>query len=204
MPELNNQLGGLNLNGFSSNPETFDKAPFVNNKIVTQIRPILAQYFQKTKTFYTGISSYGLKHIVERHIGLYVTNGELIYAMAMEGFEFKPNRINCYFNIKGSEVKQFNKLNQILLLLKTPLPDHPSVEKLKDKFSHLKYPFKYIIEYKYQTFKNDFNRKDILNIISNTIGEDYYTVKYLFEMTKGNDDNVSSEKIKKVNELFGL
>lgn len=51
-------------------------------------------------TLNTMMGSYGLKHYVERHIGGYVSNGELIVAMLL--LEYKMKRIedspNCFFN----------------------------------------------------------------------------------------------------------
>lgn len=101
-------LKGLKLNGFDSEHESFDETPFFNNKTVDLIRPFLSDNLSKTKTINKSHSSYGLKHIVENKIGQYVTNGELIYAMFLEGFEIKRHNINCFFNIKTSEVKKMS------------------------------------------------------------------------------------------------
>jgi hypothetical protein len=103
-----NILKGLQLNGFDNELESFDDTPFLNNKTVELIRPFLTDNLSKTKTINKSHSSYGLKHIVEKKIGKYVTNGELIYAMYLEGFDIKRQNINCYFNIKTSEVKNIS------------------------------------------------------------------------------------------------
>jgi hypothetical protein len=38
------------------------------------------------------VGSYGMKHLVERAIGKYVTNGEFIAAALISGYSFKPGR----------------------------------------------------------------------------------------------------------------
>ena len=54
--------------------------------------------FSKLKNINKNGSSYGLKHIAEREIG-YITNGELIAAALMEGFDVMIEGPNGYFNI---------------------------------------------------------------------------------------------------------
>ncbi|PHR45992.1 MAG: hypothetical protein COA32_12165 [Fluviicola sp.] len=100
-------LNGLKLNGFDDELQSFDESPFLNNKTVKLIRSFLSENFSKSKSINKTYSSYGLKHIVEYKIGEYISNGELIYSMFMEGFDLKRHNINCYFNIKTSEVKKF-------------------------------------------------------------------------------------------------
>lgn len=49
------------------------------------------------------IGSYGLKHVVERHQGEYITNGDCIIAMIAKGyiadFGSEGLHVNCQFNI---------------------------------------------------------------------------------------------------------
>jgi hypothetical protein len=101
-------LNGLKLNGFDDEFQSFDETPFLNSKTVELIRPFLSDNLSKTKTINKSHSSYGLKHIVEKKIGQYVTNGELIYAMYLEGFDIKRHNLNCFFNIKTSDVKKIS------------------------------------------------------------------------------------------------
>ena len=54
--------------------------------------------FVKLKNINKTGSSYGLKHVAEREIG-YITNGELIAAALMEGFNVQIEGPNGYFNI---------------------------------------------------------------------------------------------------------
>ena len=52
------------------------------------------------KTVLYESSSYGLKHILERDTGIYLTNNEFKDAMLLAGFEpANPNDINWYYRI---------------------------------------------------------------------------------------------------------
>jgi len=52
------------------------------------------------------VGSYGLKHVVEKHQGEYLTNGDLIAAMLLHGFEARFGKrteqmnVNCDFKAK--------------------------------------------------------------------------------------------------------
>lgn len=52
--------------------------------------------------------SYGLKHICERAVGRYITNGTLIAAMLAHGFQYKvcSGGLNCIFFVTVRSVKQ--------------------------------------------------------------------------------------------------
>lgn len=101
---LENSLNSLNLNGFGESVKAFDKTVFDVDRI-DEIRQFISSKFSKIKSFNTRNSSYGLKHIVERAIGNYVSNGELIYAMHLEGYSIKRTGINCYFNLSVKSLK---------------------------------------------------------------------------------------------------
>lgn len=61
--------------------------------------------FRKIKSLNYKHSSYGLKHIAERTIGRYVSNGELIAAMILQGYNYKPyGKINAIFNVSEAAV----------------------------------------------------------------------------------------------------
>jgi len=53
------------------------------------------------KTINTRISSYGLKHLIERDMGTYISNDSCIEAFKRMGFTVKPilRTPNFYFNI---------------------------------------------------------------------------------------------------------
>lgn len=76
---------------------------------------------QYRKTINTNHGSYGLKHIVERAIASYTTNGELIAAMLIAGFKHKPDgwlqhgrRLspNASFNIAEKSVEWLELQNK--------------------------------------------------------------------------------------------
>lgn len=64
----------------------------------------------------TRSSSYGLKHYLERLIGEYVSNGEMIIAMLMLGFRFKMQPVkdspNCYFNLTNNDIKLLHDMSR--------------------------------------------------------------------------------------------
>lgn len=62
------------------------------------------------KSLNKGTSSYGLKHMMERDIGLYVTNGMFICAMLACGYRGRGNSgPNLYFNVRGASVNRIEK-----------------------------------------------------------------------------------------------
>ena len=84
--------------------------PICNRKIypITKLDKIkLIRLFIRTKfTFRTQmnykIGSYGLKHLLERHLGFHISNGELIVSMIQEGYSAQPFEYggpNCRFNV---------------------------------------------------------------------------------------------------------
>lgn len=55
-------------------------------------------------------SSYGLKHILEKDTGLYLTNNEFKDAMLMCGYEpINPNELNWYYQISKKSPAFKNK-----------------------------------------------------------------------------------------------
>lgn len=72
----------------------------------------LLQLCEKSKRINSNHSSYGLKHTVERHLGAYTSNGELIAAMLLCGFKHRRNYFpsgklmpNCSFNLSKNGYK---------------------------------------------------------------------------------------------------
>ncbi len=97
----------LNRNGFEvTSGESLEKSPFDLDHI-NRIREAIRAFFTKTprvqKRHYA--FSYSLKHLVEGYLGTYISNGDLIYAMILEGYRFERKRINCYFNLDEKGVK---------------------------------------------------------------------------------------------------
>ena len=66
--------------------------------------------FEKSKRINTKYTSYTLKHVVESHIGRYVSNGELITAMILLGFEYRIDdfsNANCHFRVAHKSVEPY-------------------------------------------------------------------------------------------------
>lgn len=96
----------LSLDGF----ETDKVVEFWDVSRINKIRLFIRDNLKKTKTINRRDSSYGIKHKVERNTDLYITNGELIAAMILEGYRFKRDwtKINCNFNVSTSSLKKLN------------------------------------------------------------------------------------------------
>lgn len=111
-----NDLSGLDKFGFRNNGKAFDASVFDNKEIIELVRKNIREYLTKSKRMYKSQSSYGLKHVMERHIGKYVSNGELIYAMYLEGFKLLKDSPNCYFNIKKTDVRMLKPIKNLDIL----------------------------------------------------------------------------------------
>lgn len=99
-----NYLKGLGLHGYEGNTEfkdtVFDMAR------IEAIREIIKPRLRKVKNINRNHTSYGIKHRVEEQIEAsieplqgYVANGELIYAMILEGFDVLRFGMNASFNV---------------------------------------------------------------------------------------------------------
>lgn len=55
------------------------------------------------------ISSYKAKHIVERHISTYISNGALIQAAINQGFDLYISSPNAFFNISTKDWKTLKR-----------------------------------------------------------------------------------------------
>lgn len=63
----------------------------------------LEKHGETRTTINRTMNSYGWKHIVEKEIGVYVSNGVFIAAAIHSGFEYKiaaPDSPNAYFNLR--------------------------------------------------------------------------------------------------------
>jgi hypothetical protein len=78
--------------------EKLDKQTLFNIETIVQLIPKIKEYMIPRKYYNYKISSYGLKHIFERSMHTYCTNGEFILAMMIAGFIPKFSRSNS--NIK--------------------------------------------------------------------------------------------------------
>lgn len=82
---------------------------------IERIRRIIKTFLYARKSINRQAEgSYKLKHAVEHYdyvvrgkLGGYVSNGEFIYAMILEGFQVERNGRNAYFNITSKETEAF-------------------------------------------------------------------------------------------------
>ena len=93
---------GLTKNGFSHSNKKEDQ---INKNQLDHIIRFIELRFDKTKSIRKDISSYGLKHLIERNIETYMSNGELIASMIICGYRYKADGINCYFNVDTNHIK---------------------------------------------------------------------------------------------------
>ena len=68
----------------------------------------------RRKTINTASSSYGLKHVVERVMGQYVTNGEFICAALVLGYKIRKikDNPNAYFNIRKLKENEYHAVRK--------------------------------------------------------------------------------------------
>lgn len=82
---------------------------------INRIRAIIREYLRPRKLMNRQTQgSYQLKHAVEHYDSVvrgklrgYVSNGEFIYAMILEGFQVEREGRNAYFNITSKETEEF-------------------------------------------------------------------------------------------------
>lgn len=82
---------------------------------IERIRRIIKTFLYARKSINRQAEgSYKLKHAVEHYdsvvnggLGGYVSNGEFIYAMILEGFQVEREGRNAYFNITSKETEEF-------------------------------------------------------------------------------------------------
>ncbi len=107
-----NNINNLDMWGLLGETE-FDPSIFDNERI-NVIRSIIKANYVPIKSIMRHRSSYGIKHDVEKRkeaeiIGNYVSNGELIYAMHLEGYNLVPTydgSPNAYFNVSYKSVRE--------------------------------------------------------------------------------------------------
>lgn len=81
---LPSHLKAFGINQPPANADKFDK------ETIRQVRDLISYLVSKRETLNKDHTSYGLKHIVERILDRYVSNGEFIAAMILEGYRWKP------------------------------------------------------------------------------------------------------------------
>lgn len=198
-----NDLTGLRRNGFQNGNEEFDPSVFADSKVIDTLRFEIRKYFSKTKTFYRNSSSYGLKHIAEDHIGTYVSNGEFIYAMHLEGFRISRETINCYFNISKQDVDSVRNSKTILAKLSKPLGFEINwILSVRKKYQKFKYHLKCIVDI---NFSSDLHlKRNVINVISREINVDRKIVRSWFDTIKDDDFKIPDDKMAILERIFNL
>jgi len=84
-----------------------EKDQIIDTNSLGEIIDFIDSNFTKIKSINKRQLSYGIKHDVEKRIGKYVCNGDLIAAMIICGFEYEiaESNINCLFNISENSYK---------------------------------------------------------------------------------------------------
>lgn len=113
---IEEKLRGLTYLGYNGSGD-FDANEFKKERIEA-IREIIRPRLEKRKTINHDVgTSYGLKHRVEENslaelppLNGYVSNGELIYAMILEGFNVYRCSPNAKFNVTTKSFLSFRLL----------------------------------------------------------------------------------------------
>lgn len=198
-----NDLRGLTLNGFENEYKRFDNEIFKENETILHLRKLISKYLTKTEKPNMKINSYGMKHTVERIIDRYVSNGELIYAMHLEGFKIKRYGINCCFNLKAEDYKLLNDKDNIIQLLAEHIDPQVFTNQLYNKeYDKFKYHFNLIIRKKFRS-KVTVNNQ-VVKLIAKEMNEANYNILYWFEILKGQDATIPLEKMKQLEKLFNM
>lgn len=107
----------LTANGIGCYDSNFNMADIIEERKTIRLDHVykvceLLKLCNPSKRINSKHSSYGLKHTIERHLGAYTGNGELIMAMLLSGFKHRRTYLlngklnpNCQFNISESDYK---------------------------------------------------------------------------------------------------
>lgn len=195
-----NNLKGLDRSGFRDGTMKFDPSVFENLDKIEKIRTEIRKYFTKTTRKNPKNTSYGLKHIMERHIGEYVSNGEFIYSMHLEGFKIFKENINCGFNVSKTGINLLANANKIKEILGTPLDYEYSVYlKKKELYLKYKYHLKLFID---TTFWNKQIKPFVPAIIGKEIDVSAETIEFWINLLKSEEAEIPSDKLKLISNLL--
>lgn len=195
-----NNLQGLKEEGFTESLASFDESIFDNNENISVIRDVIKHYFHKIKTINTDNSSYGLKHIVEKHLDLDVTSGELIYAMHLEDYTIDRKNIHCHFNVGKDGIRLLKKANEIMDTLMVPLfYDHTKGRKT---FLKYKYTFNSLIDCRFR--RDAVSKKYAYTIIALELGQDIDTIYQWFNIFNSDSAVIPEDVLNHLCEIFDL
>lgn len=99
-------LHGFGRNDFGNPSKSLDL------KEVNNVADFIRLRLSKQKSINKMRSSYGIKHDVERAMGVYVSNGTLIAAMILEGFSYERGSVNAWFNVTSDSLENIDERKQ--------------------------------------------------------------------------------------------
>lgn len=117
-------LKHLTKSGYEPNVD-FDENSF-NQQRINELRKVIRKCFRHGRclSMMDEANSYKMKHVMENYLGRkiqhdgcingYVSNGELIYAMILEGFKVRRNGRNCFFNVIPTDVRALDAFTTLL------------------------------------------------------------------------------------------
>jgi hypothetical protein len=97
-----------------------DRASLIKSEArIQEVTAWLYEHVKPIKT--TKISSYGMKHVVERITGVYISNGEFIAAALIAGYPYKYEQPNVLFGMSNKDVTHLQKLAHTITYRLDPL-----------------------------------------------------------------------------------
>ncbi len=102
------KLENITKNGFEIPNKKSEK---VIIEELDEVIEFIKNNLKLTKNINRKHSSYGLKHILERLMNKGISNGELITAMLICGYDYKRYKsgLNCYFNVGNVNEKKLKE-----------------------------------------------------------------------------------------------
>jgi len=89
-------------------PESYEPEKDFDNKDSEEIAVCIkwiTDYCEELKHINKKVSSYNLKHLVERESGIYISNGSFIQAAINVGLKILPDIPNAFFNLKIKQLQ---------------------------------------------------------------------------------------------------
>ncbi len=198
-----NNLIGLESSGFTESTAEFDENIFSDAEKINKIRSVIKIYFTKAEETNYDSSSYGLKHILEKHLGFYVSNGELIYAMHLEDFKIERGKVNCFFNVGRTGIRLLKNSEEIKETLQIPaFYNANDYLKRKKTFLKYKYIFNALIDCRFG--KKEKLKRYAYIIIALELGEDTDSVKKWMNIYSSEETVIPENILEKLTKIFNL
>lgn len=198
-----NKLKGLSLAGFGNEALEFDAAVFEDTEKIELIRAEIRKFFIKTEAINSDVSSYSLAQILAKHLGTDVANGELVYAMHLEGFRLAKRGSNCRFNIRASGIRHLENSKYIISLLETA-PSFDVLDQLisRKSMQEFKYHLKLIVDLIFE--KKSRLKKDVYIVLAQEINVPIDTLNAWINLSKLDKESIPKESLNLIATLFGI